>query len=224
MNKIVVGQKELTLENTDVIITEILEEKIVFYIKGNVTCGFIKLPENCQITIEMCERSNLQCDFFVQLKNTINQIYINSNEAAKIDLNYACTFQGENQIIIYNDVVSDNTNTNIHMRAIEQNGTLIVKAEGCIHENTKSNIYLEDIKALTSNNNSIKIMPNLLVKTNSVIANHNATISNIDKQELFYLEGKGINRDNAIKLIKNGFLKGILKIKELRAGGEEKNE
>jgi Fe-S cluster assembly protein SufD len=63
-------------------------------------------------------------------------------------------------------------------------------------------------------------MPNLLVRTNSVIANHNATISMVNESYLFYLMSKGLNKTSAIRLIKNGFLKGILKINELKIGGE----
>lgn len=224
MNKIVVEQKELTLENESVIVANILEKEVIINISGNVTCGFINLPSECEIIINLNENANLQCDFFVQLKNVTNQIHINSSESSKLNLNYACTFEGKNHLSIYNDVNSNNTESNIYVRTVEVDGTLDIVAEGYIHENTKSSIYLEDIKALTNKNNSVKIMPNLLVKTNSVIANHNATISNIDEQELFYLESKGINKENAIKLIKNGFLKGILSINELKVGGEEHNE
>lgn len=224
MNKIVVEQKELTLINEDVLITNILEKEVIINIKGNVICGFINLPSECKITINLNESSNLQCDFFVQLKNVTNQIHINSNESSKLNLNYACTFEGENHLSIYNDVNSNNTENNIYVRTVEIDGTLDIVAEGYIREGTKSSVYLEDIKALTNKNNSVKIMPNLLVKTNSVIANHNATISNINEQELFYLGSKGINKENAIKLIKNGFLKGILSINELKVGGEIPNE
>ena len=61
-----------------------------------------------------------------------------------------------------------------------------------------------------SENGFIKINPNMFIDSNDVIANHNSTIGNINKDYLFYLNSKGIENDNAKKLIISGFLKSIL--------------
>ena len=50
----------------------------------------------------------------------------------------------------------------------------------------------------------------MFIDSNDVIANHNSTIGNINKDYLFYLNSKGIENDNAKKLIISGFLKSIL--------------
>ena len=224
MNKIVVNTKDFVLENEDIILNDILEEDLILHITGNVNCGIMNIPSKSNITIYIHEGSVLNLDFFLHLRNVINQITVYNEYQSKLNLNYACTYEGKNKLTIYNHINSNKTETNVLVRAVEENGTLEIKAEGCIYENTNSNVYLEDIKALTNNNHSIKIEPNLLVKTNSVIANHNATISNVDTKELFYLESKGISRDKSTELIKSGFLKGILKIEELKTGGEMTNE
>ena len=43
-----------------------------------------------------------------------------------------------------------------------------------------------------------------------VLANHKVTISNVKEEELFYLESKGVNKQDATKLLKEGFILGIL--------------
>ncbi len=43
-----------------------------------------------------------------------------------------------------------------------------------------------------------------------VSANHKVTISNVKDDELFYLESKGVNKEDATKLLKEGFILGIL--------------
>lgn len=220
MNKIIVDTKEIVLENEDVILDGFLEENLSLNIIGNVNCGVVNIKNNLNITIYLHENAILNLEFFVDLKDIINQITVYNKDNSKLNLKYACTYEGENKLVICNHVASNNTETNILVRAVEENGNILIKAEGCIYENTKSNVYLEDIKALTKNNHSVKIMPNLLVKTNSVIANHNATISNIQNPELFYLESKGISKDKAVELIKSGFLKGILNIEDIKVGGE----
>ena len=57
------------------------------------------------------------------------------------------------------------------------------------------------------------IVPNLLVRSDSVNAIHNTTISSVDKDYLFYLNSNGINNEDATKLIVDGFLKSNLKEK-----------
>lgn len=218
MNKIVIEQKDLKLENADVLIEDVKVNGLNISVSGEVNCGISKISNNLNIKIYLEKNAKLNLNFLVHLKNIKNKIYIYNGYNSLLNLNYACKYEGDNILCIYNDISVDKSNTNIKVRSVEENGRLEILAEGVIFEDTFDNIYLEDIKALTNNNESIRIQPNLIVKTNSVIANHNATISNVDEKELFYLMQKGISCDNAIKLIKAGFLKGILMIDELKSG------
>ena len=54
------------------------------------------------------------------------------------------------------------------------------------------------------------------ILSNIVEANHNVTISNVNKDDLFYLNNKRISDLEATKLLKDGFILGIfpLEIKE----------
>lgn len=216
MNKLVIEQKDLKLENVDVLIEDIRVNELNVSVSGEVNCGISKLVSDVSINIYLEDNAKLNLNFLVHLKNIKNKIHIYNGYNSLLNLNYSCTYEGDNILCIYNDISVDKSNTNIKVRSVEENGRLEILAEGVIFEDTFDNIYSEDIKALTNNNESIKILPNLIVKTNSVIANHNATISNVDEKELFYLMQKGISCDNAIKLIKAGFLKGILMIDELK--------
>ncbi len=215
MNKIKVEQKDLIIQDEKKII-EMLSNNFVLRVKGNSVCGIKGLGKNVQITIYLEENSTLKLDLFLKMKDTKTKIVIYNSANATLDLNYACTYMGENELIIDSQLNCSNAQNTICIRSVENNGSLSIKAMGTIYEFTNDNVYLEDIKTLTNNNNSIKIMPDLLVKTNSVIANHNATISHIDNRELFYLQSKGLNKETAISLIKKGFLKEIISIEELK--------
>lgn len=221
MNKIVVKTKELKLENSDILITDLQEQDIIFHVYGKVSCGIKKIPNTSSITIYLHESAHLMLEFFLQMENTSSTITIYNEAHSSLDLHYSCSFTKKNVLKIYNFVKERNTKNTILVRAIEENGSLEVRAEGCIEEETVNSVYLEDVKAIMSHLNHIEIEPNLLVKTDSVIANHNATISNISKKELFYLKSRGICKENATNLIKTGFLKSILEIKELKMGGDE---
>ena len=187
---------------------------------GNVSCGVLSIPSISNITIYLHDNAIFNIDLFVHLNEVKNQINIYSEFQTKLNLNYACTFKNSSYLTIKNHIKNNETETNITVRAVEDNGKIEIQAEGIIYEDTYSNFYAEDIKALVINNNSVSISPNLLVKTNAVLANHNATISNIEKNDLFYLESKGLSKESAKKVIKTGFLKGILKLEFLKLGGE----
>ncbi len=217
VNKIVVEQNVLVLQEEDVEL-EIFSNNLDLKVQGTVYCG-IKSFANKKLNILLEENSYLTIEFFIHTENSKSKITILNQENAKLDLHYACTYEGENELIIDNQLSFSNNDNKILVRAVEEDGTLTVKAVGCIEKDTKDNVYLEDIKAITNHNNRIKIMPDLLVKTDSVIAVHNATISPIDSEELFYLESKGLEKKVAESLIKEGFLKGIVEKEEIKKQG-----
>ena len=53
------------------------------------------------------------------------------------------------------------------------------------------------------------IVPNLLVDSCDVEANHGAAICKIEDDELLYLESKGISKDKANKLLEDSFILSI---------------
>ncbi len=219
MNKIIVDQKNLILQDEEVLIEKI-QENVNLKIKGNVKCG-IKALSNTELTIYLEENSNLLIEFLTELEEDENKIIIYSANHSKLDFHFSCTYKGKNKLLIESYITSSHTETEIKIRSVEEEGTLEILATGIIEKDTKDNCYLEDIKSLTNNNKSIKIMPDLIVKANTIIANHNATISSVDEKELFYLESKGLKKESATTLIKKGFLEGILTLKELKTGGDE---
>lgn len=214
LNKIIVEQDVLVLQEEDVVL-DIHPNKLDLTVKGRVYCG-IQNFTNKELNIQLEENSHLTIEFLISIENSKNKIAIYNGENAKLDFHYACTYKGANELTVDSILATSNNENRILIRAVEEEGTLIVKAVGSIENDAKENTYLEDIKALTNQNNSIKIMPDLLVKTDSVVATHNAVISPVDTEELFYLESKGLDKTCATSLIKEGFLKGIVEKEELK--------
>ena len=71
--------------------------------------------------------------------------------------------------------------------------------------NKKSVLNQESKIIVLSKNNSI-IKPNLFIDEYDVDARHAATIGRFSSEDIFYLMTKGINKEEAIKLLINGFL------------------
>ncbi len=218
MNKLIIASENVKIENEEILIEEITKD-LNLYLKGKVNCGIKKINKNCTINIYLEKESDSLIEFFLKLENNQNKIYFHNEEKTKLKVHFCATFSGENYLEIKDELNHSNIKNDLKIRLVEKEGTINVLAVGDINEKTKEINYLEDIKVLTTNNERIKIMPDLLVKSKEVIANHNTTISNISKKELFYLESKGLSEKSATEKIKKGFLKGIIKNKEL--GGEE---
>ena len=54
-------------------------------------------------------------------------------------------------------------------------------------------------------------MPGLEILTDDVRCSHGVTMSNIDKEQMFYLQSRGINQKDAKKIIIEGFLSSAVK-------------
>ena len=218
MNKIKVDEEKLIVNNEDILLDSI-DKNLELHLEGQVNCGIKELKPNANLDIYLAENSFSNIELFLKLNHNCNKITIHNSENTKMNLNLSAIFTGENALEIRSNISSSNVHNKIKVRLVEEQGNINLLATGNIESNTKDINYLEDIKAIVENNETITIMPELLGSSEYVTASHNATISKIDELELFYLESKGLEKEEASFLIKKGFLKGILINKEL--GGED---
>lgn len=74
----------------------------------------------------------------------------------------------------------------------------------------KSNAYQRNDNILLSNQAQVNSKPYLEILANDVLCTHGATMGQIDKEQKFYLESRGLNAKEAEELIVNGFLHSLL--------------
>lgn len=114
---------------------------------------------------------------------------------------------------------SSSHSVNVHHKG--NNGTSTIKYHSAIYnDNTTDfigNINV-DKKAIGTNSNMInknllmdknskaKSIPKLNINTKEIQCTHGCTISNIDENELYYLETLGVSKNNAKTLIANGHI------------------
>ena len=53
-------------------------------------------------------------------------------------------------------------------------------------------------------------IPELEIMNNEVRCTHGATVGKVDPEEVFYLESRGLDRSDAVRLIVTGFVSPIL--------------
>lgn len=85
-------------------------------------------------------------------------------------------------------------------------GSIDFKVEGVVLNGNSDCELNQNNRIITFNDNVCKIDPIFLIDENDVVADHSALIGKFSEDELFYLESRGIDYNNAINLLVKGFL------------------
>ena len=78
-------------------------------------------------------------------------------------------------------------------------------------QKTKANLKIANL--ILSDEAKITALPEMEILPQDVKCSHSATISNLNKEQLYFLKSRGISKNEATKLLVTGFLEEILKIK-----------
>ena len=82
----------------------------------------------------------------------------------------------------------------------------------------KTNAYQENRNLILSPDAHADSIPGLEILANDVRCTHGATISQVDREQLFYAMSRGLTRGDAERLIVRGFFQDVLDRIELDAG------
>lgn len=210
MNKLLVKEGILSINNSlnDL---DIKTNTLTLEISGNVCINDINNNTDLDLKIIMSDGSHLLYNRYNESINKFNlNIEITSN--AYVEFNYSLKTLIASDISLNANIAGNNNISHINFHGItDQKGVIKNVATSKVDEAAKDNEVLENLRIVTLNDAENMIVPNLLVRSDSVNAIHNTTISTVDKDYLFYLNSKGINKKDATKLIVDGFLKSNLK-------------
>lgn len=206
MNKIVVDEYDVFLENRNGTL-EISKNVKYIHLKGTNNISGISLENNDTITLVLEDNASLNLTINALTEHQQNKIIINSKNTTQFVCRMNLEVKENLSLEFQNNLLGNNNVSHILIHAVtEQNGNCKIKTTGTVKKDTVDNEFLEEIKGLTIASSTITFLPDLIVDSDSVVANHNATIKQIESDELFYLQSKGISLENAINLIKEGFL------------------
>ena len=95
---------------------------------------------------------------------------------------------------------------------LEKNAYSSWKGNILISQNTRgTNGYQSNDNLMIGSFSKAESIPGLEIMTDDVRCSHGVTMSNIDKNQMFYLQSRGINKEDAEKLIVDGFLSSAVK-------------
>ena len=127
----------------------------------------------------------------------------------------SATEPGDYKVRVVADHKVPNTYGRVVIKGIAANGARI-QVDGMVKIGKgarKTDSFLEMRILLLDKKSSATAEPKLEIENNDVKASHAATVGKIDEDQLFYLESRGVDTDNARKLIIKGFLKEVEEVK-----------
>ena len=190
----------------------ILEKNSTIKVVQNLDVIEWELPSskfNCDIYLD--DNVILESHCLLNLENIDGTIHIHSKNNNVVNISLGLSLKNENNIISKNSLDGNSSYSKILLHVIQSdNSKSTLKTVGLINEKTVDNEFIEQIKVLNLKEEKITCLPELLVYSNEAIAIHSATIRTISDDELFYLNSKGIDNENAKNLVANGFLKSML--------------
>lgn len=206
MNTLIID-KEMMLENYSGNIKITKDVKLL--IKG--TCKIYEIidDDGYDLDITINDNANLEYNRFCLAKNS-SKVSINQCDGSVLKYNESILGLSDYKLKldVYINGSQINSDTNINVLA-KKGSKVEVAANGIIVKGTKENVINEALKGFNVNNGQTLFYPNLIVDSYHVSASHNATIKNVDKNEIFYLQSKGLKKETALKLLEESFLLNI---------------
>ncbi len=155
---------------------------------------------------------------------TVNKFNYNNKGKEKININ----LKGLNSVINYNfstlvtldqsyimNIKHNNKKTksrvNNHGVTIKD-AKLDMEVNSYVKKGMEDCVVIQENKIITLGDNNSVIKPNLYIDEYRVEAKHGASIGKFAKEQLFYLQARGLKRQEAYDLLIKGFLLGILTI------------
>ncbi len=207
MNKIIIENDYISFDDEEVDV-QFNTQSLTIDITNNVVinelndCNIIQ-----KLIINIHDNSTLTLNIFNQKASLNLDIEINIYDNGKFYGNIGLIANTENHLNVTTNMFKDNIENILNIKGIsKKDGYFNIKVDGNVQKNTYNNMMKESIKILNLNAKENKILPNMLVATNEVKADHFVTISNISEPELFYLMSKGINRNLASKILEKAFI------------------
>lgn len=180
-------------------------------VSGVNTLNVININDNIKLDIKLQANSILTLNMFDFAYDKNIDVNIEADDNCCFNLNAAFICENNYNLKIHNNLYGNDIKSNVEIRGInESNGTSTIMMDGVVVGETNGNILNEYARIINKSDASNVVIPNLIVNTSEVTANHGVSIGSINKDEIFYLLTKGINRITAEKLIEEGFLKTIM--------------
>lgn len=166
--------------------------------------------ESGKIQYKYVLNENSSCNVLkYQNTDTIKEMISVELNGEKANINYNFKTIGNNKetydYYIYHNY--KNTISNIKNNGVSiKNGNITYQVSTFIPKDKTECIANQNNRIINLTNNKCEIKPNLYIDCDDVEASHSALIGKFSDEEMFYMQSRGIDYENALKLLITGFL------------------
>lgn len=158
-------------------------------------------------TINISDNCNVKFNVFnyVNSFNQVMDVYLKGENSSLTYLESSINLDSSIYVMnIYHE--ASYTKSEISKRGLNKGSKLQFIINEYVSETSKDCVVSQKSRIINLSDGQCLIEPNLFTDNLDVVANHSATIGKFSEKEVFYLESRGINREDAIKLLIKGFL------------------
>ena len=184
---------DLTTKDSKILLN-VYGESIIYIVNQNIENLVINMKDNSKL------------DIYIYNVCKLKYIEINQTSNSSINFNYSYVNEEDNYLEVVNNIEDDNNKTNILIKNISNNGLSSIVVRANINKSSKDNYLSESVKGIITHG-YIEIDPIIVCDSNEVEANHSATISGLDTEQVNYLMSKGLSEKLSSELVMNGFIK-----------------
>jgi len=200
----------------------LIEDDIVL---SSLDHSIYDISSNTKVIINLDNSNHKKCEFNLGENSylLINKVYnekeleeevtINLNGInSRVDYNFSTSVFDNQRYIINVNHDNKNTVSNIINHGVVKNdSSLVFEVNSYVKKGNTGSILNQESKIILMSKNNSTIKPNLFIDEFNVDARHAATIGRFNSEDIFYLMTKGINKEDAINLLINGFLNGHIR-------------
>lgn len=219
MNKLLLNSKDkikdIIIDKDIDILYDVSNEnnKITINIKNNVIVNFYEITKNTKNDFIFNIEENSTLYYKKAGKNNFDNIMVNLNGKNSTVVLTTSIINSKESKVIFNVFHNEKeTKSVLYNHGINTTSSLLEFHVNCTIKKTAKKVETKQVNKIINlcDAKSI-ILPNLIVDNNDVLAEHSAYISEFDKEQLFYMQTKGINEKKAKELLVKSFLIGNLK-------------
>lgn len=207
-----------------IVVTHSTDLEILINLKNESKLNFnINIPDNVNLSLNIITKGNkgkIQYKYnlgensyinvfkFQNVNNIKEMIIAQLNGVnSKIDYNFK-TISTSKETYDYHIFHNEkNSISNIKNNGVCINdGSIIYQVSSFVPKDVTGCIVKQNNRIVNLTDNKSEIMPNLYIDTSDVEASHSALIGKFSDEEMFYMQSRGIDYQNALKLLINGFL------------------
>lgn len=142
-----------------------------------------------------------------------SRLWIKMLEHAEVNIKQGLIGNGKSYFDIESEIKHSekNTKSNVNYKAVLDNDSKAVYKGVILQEKLATNSYAylsENSLILDKNAKSISV-PSLEIETNELKSYHSASSQPLDKELLFYVMSRGLNKSSAIKMVATGFVESV---------------